>query len=316
MSPWRHRLLTWLLPGCLAILGCSPTVSRTAMPQQTDARTQGDGPAAAHCIGRFNFTLPAGWARQGQQQHIYLLKVWTSPLPAGVRVPDLLRQQAGAGAVVLREADLGSGISVINFRPAGAAEGPVLRALALRPLPSGVLLAQAETSTDRVGAAHEVISKLLPTYQAATPLGFCLEDGAVSIAPSRNERSRIAFAASGGLELSIQTETVSQPVPPPTPATEAEDARGVAMGGGKLQLLGLTERPAAGLNGWERRVQLQSAPDQAPRLIYSWISPGQPADGLNPHVLVQLKGPRSSEAALNQAWQQLLGSLARRPMRP
>lgn len=316
MSRWRHRLLTWLLPGCIGILGCSPTVSWTAMPNTSDDRSQGAGPTAAHCIGRFNFALPAGWTRQGQEQHIYLLKVWTAPAPASVRAPDLLRQQAGAGAVVLREVELGAGISVIDFRPAGAAEGPGMRALGARPLGAGVLMAQAETSTDRVGAAHEVIGKLLPSHQAATPLGFCLEDGALTIAPSRNERSRIALAATGGLELSIQTETVSQPVPPPTPATEAEDARGVAMGGGKLQLLALRERPVAGLNGWERRVQLQAAPDQAPKLIYSWLFPGQPADGLKPHVLVQLKGPRGSEAALNLAWDKVLDSLALRPARP
>ena len=314
-QPLHRRLLSWLLPGCLALLGCGPTHSVTTMPHTADTRPPGAGPESALCIGRFNFVLPAGWARQGQEQHIYLLKVWTAPAPAGMRAADLLRQQAGAGVVVLREAELGAGISVINFRPA-ASQGPGLRALALREHGPVALMALADTSTDRVAAAHEVISQVLPSHQAATPTGFCLEQGALTIAPSRNERSRVALAAAGGLELSVQTETVSQPVPPPTPATEAEDARGVALGGGKLQLLALSERSAAGLTGWERRVLLQPAPDQPQRLIYSWISPGQPADGLNPHVLIQLKGPRGSEAALDRSWQQLLGSLTRRPLRP
>jgi hypothetical protein len=269
-------------------------------------------PARLLCAGRFAFSLPAQWTRQGQQQSIYLLRVWTEPLPDKATPAQLLRHHAGqGGGTVTEQGGLAGGILLAHQRP--QPEGAGLRAVALLPQGGTMLLGQMETTAQRVDAAHQVMAQVLPSWRAQAETGFCLESGALTIAPSRNERARIAFSGPGGLSGWLQTETVAQPVALPDEASDAEDARGLALGGGQLKLLSRADRALAGLPGRERLVQVQAKPQAAPELIYTWDHAGAAADPLRPHIRLQLQGPADQKDQLAAAWALLSSTLARRP---
>ena len=269
-------------------------------------------PARTHCAGRFSVKLPPDWTVQGQQQSIYLLKVWTEALPERAAPPQLLRHHAGSGGgTVSDQAPLAGGILLAHQRQPG--ETTALRVTALLPQGGSMLMGQMDTTVQRADAAHQVISQVLPSWRAQSAAGFCLESGALTIAPSRNERARLALGAPPEMSLLLQTETVAQPVPLPNAEGDAQDARALAAAGGRLAVLAQTERTLAGLPGQERRLQLQADAKAAPLLLYRWEFGGAPADALRPRIQLQLQGPADRRAQLEQAWALATDSLARRP---
>jgi Tle cognate immunity protein 4 C-terminal domain len=269
-------------------------------------------PARSHCVGRFSFSLPQDWTRQGQQQSIYLLKVWTEPLPDRTTPKQLLHHHAGSGGgTVSDQPALAGGILLAHQRPQG--DGTALRVLALQPWGGTMLLGQMDTTPQRMDAAYQVIAQVLPSWRAQAQSGFCLESGALTIAPSRNERARMALGTSADVSLVLQTETVAQPVPLPDAEGDAQDARALAAGGGQLTLLGRAERTLAGLPGRERLLLLKADAQSAPQLLYRWEHGGAPADALRPRVQLQLQGPADQRPRLDQAWALVSASLSRRP---
>lgn len=273
-------------------------------PSHTHSRSAADAPTG-HCLGRFDFALPSRLAPTGREQRIYLVKVWSEPSTAGSdglwnqRKAEIERSAVGP-VTSFPLASLGS---AVWYQP--SAQYPDERRLFfMRPQTGHALFLEALASSGREKVAEQVVSRIAASYQPAVASGFCLGPGSLVIAPSRNERAQASFDG-GGVALSITMETVAA-------ADDGAATRGGAEG---IQVLSQGRRPIAGLDGAEERVSM--APDGDAKggetLVYTWVYPGQPGDGLRPRIRLKASAGEGSRAALESAWSALAQSLRQRP---
>jgi hypothetical protein len=315
------------------VLGTIFIASLARLPPESamsDVRTAASPNPEQHCVGRFDFALPAAMRSGGREQSLYLVRVWsesvdrsadpmkvwaqqTAPLrhaPDPMQPTPLLREVTlpGVGPAALYRTDAGG-------RP-GAPEQRKL--LSMKPFTDHAVFLESTLSEGHESAAAEVISQIARSYAPASANGFCVAHGAFLVPPSVDESARSAFEGAGGLSLSLETETVDVPMPPPTPEQVAADAAAVIADGGRLNILLQRERAAAGLAGQELRVAVtdkeavQKGSD--PELIYTWIFAGASrADALRPHISLTASAPSARRAGLDTAWEMLLNTLKRRP---
>lgn len=277
--------------------GCARTVTIAAIAaaaffparysvSESKAQTQ----AARQCAGRFDFMVPAALKPTGREQSLYLVKVWSEPQPASFPAP----KAAGA-----RKFELAGVGEAVWFQPS-ATYPKELRLVAMKPAAEHALFFEADATAGREANGEKVVSRLAAAFVPASPHGFCVEHGAFVIAASKNERARASFSG-GGVELSVQTETVGAP----------DDGQSTAGGAPGIRTLAKDRRMVAGLNGIEEKVEIAD-PAKGPRLAYTWIYPGEAGSGLRPRVLLKAGARQDQRAALDAAWAALTGSLQQR----
>lgn len=272
-----------------------------------------------HCIGRFDFALPAGLRSGGREQSLYLVRVWSEAAdPAADPVEGFGRRTATLRMdPAARELPLPDVGPALLHPPAAPARPGALKLLAMKPAGDHAVFLEAPVSAGRESVAADVVSQIARAYDPAAADGFCIGHGAFRLPPSKNERARTAFAGAEGLSLSVETETVAAPEPAATPDDVAADAAAVASDGGTLVVLLQGDRAVAGLPGRELRVALTDKEalqkGEEPLLVYTWVFPGGRADGLHPRVRLAASAPTARAGALDAAWDTLLGTLRRRP---
>jgi hypothetical protein len=172
--------------------------------------------------------------------------------------------------------------------------------LAMKPGQESALFLEASASAGRESVAEQVIAKVAAGFVPGSAEGFCLEHGAFVMRPSKNERARASFVG-GGVDVSVQTETVAAP----------DEGQAVPGGFSGIQVLAKDARSLDGLAGIEQRVRVTEK-DTKPMLTYSWIYPGQSADGLRPRIQLQATASDDHRRALDAAWKTLLDSWRQR----
>jgi hypothetical protein len=300
--PWRRRLCAALLAG-FAIQSLAGH-SMAATPASTPA------PALKHCTGRFDYALPAAFRFTGGQQSLYLVHVDAEPVPPGATADAALKRRLAAamgrnaGIAPMREFDL-AGVGPAAWMTLAPARPDLVTLLAMKPLPASgsALFLQVEGSAGREAVAERVSGKVAATWTAGSPQGFCTGPGAFVVAPSINERALASFEGAG-IELSIQTETVSEP---------ENDRDGTDLSAPGVHVLSNRRRSVAGFDGVEDRLQLADEHGGQQR-IYAWVFAGRAADGAAPRIRLTASADIGRTPALDAAWETLLGTLRPRPV--
>ncbi len=273
------------------------------------AATPASPPALKHCTGRFDYALPAALRFTGGQQSLYLVHVDAEPVPPGTTADAILKRRlatalgAGAGVVPVREFDL-AGVGPAAWMTLAPTRPDLVTLLAMKPLPDAgsALFLQVEGSAGREAVVERVFGKVAATWRADSPQGFCTGPGAFVVAPSINERALASFKGAG-IELSVQTETVSESGP---------DQDGADLAAPGVHVLSSRHRSAAGFDGVEDRLQV--ADDHGgQRRIYAWVFAGRAADGAAPRIRLTATTDLDHVAALDATWETLLGTLRPRP---
>jgi hypothetical protein len=299
----RH---TWLpIIRTMFILTVTITCAEYSM---SETQPHAQSKATAYCVGRFNFALPEEVVPGGREQHIYLTKVWTEtttgtdPLQAWAKHLTSIRQPAkpAQGKAIVKEFNLSSVGPAVWYRPSSINSDDRML-LAMKSGQSQALFLETDASAGHEQFAEQLIAAVAAGFVPNSLNGFCVQQGAILLEPSENERAFASFAG-GGVEVSVQMETVASP---DTSQNGGSDVQGI-------QTLNRHTRNVADLKGTEERVRITEK-NAKPELVYSWNYPGQAADGLHPHIHLQASAPEERRAALDAAWNSLLDSLRRRP---
>jgi hypothetical protein len=276
----------------------------------SETKSQTAPAMAAHCIGRFNFTLPADLRPAGREQRIYLTKVWTEATSAGV---DPLQTWARSLAPIkqpplsdtapklLREFNLAGVGPAAWYRPLPIYQDDLMLR-ATQPKQGFLLFLETDASAGREAIAEQGLTRLAAGFVPGSVEGFCVQHGAFVMRPSKNERANAGFSV-GGLHVAIQTETVAA----------ADDGQGDAGDVDGITTLTKQARNVGDFKGMEERVRITDK-NAKPALAYSWISPGQAADGLRPRIHLKASAPEDRQPALDATWKMLLESLRLRPV--
>ena len=316
----RRPIIGIIAASWLALMISEPVMSNT-----TTSVSSGREP---HCAGRFDFALPADLRTGGREESLYLVRVWSEAVSPSADPTEVwthhtapLRQAQGSMQPPRLQRDLtlpGVGPAALYRAVATVMPGAPEESkfLAMKPFLGHVVFLEASVSPGREPVAAEVISEIAGAYSPASANGFCVAHGAFLLPPSKNERARSAFEGMGGVSVSLATETVAAPMPASTSEDTADTAAALAADGGRLDVLLRRERAAAGLLGHELRLAVsdkeavQNGGD--PELIYTWIFPGESADGLRPRVRLAASAPAARRTELDSAWEMLLSSLKQR----
>jgi hypothetical protein len=268
-------------------------------------------PAQSHCTGRFDYALPATLRFTGGQQSLVLITVDSELSPPGTPASSAWKRRLasvltkpGRVAATMREFDL-AGVGPAAWRTLLPTRPDLVTLLAMKPLQASnaVLFLQFEASAGREPVVERVFGKLAATWTPDTPQGFCSGPGAFVVAPSMNERALAAFG-DASLELTVQTETVSEP-------DDGQSSGDALPPGG--QLLSKQHRSVAGFDGIEERMQIPDGKAGQHR-IYSWVFPGRPADGVAPRIRFTATAVSSRAADLDVVWNALMASWRPRPV--
>jgi hypothetical protein len=302
--PTRRRL-------CAALLATSILFAFSGQ-SMADTPSGVDHGAQPHCTGRFDYRLPAALRSSGSQQSLYRVNVEAVGWPHGLGAADVWRQRLAetiahpASAVLLsqREFEL-PGVGPAAWMRLTPARPDLATLLAMKPVPgsNASLFLRVDGATGRESVAQDVASQVAASYTPGSPNGFCAGPGAFVIAPSKNERALESFTAPG-IEVSIQTETVS--APDDGSSTDGDPLPGV-------QRLSKHPRRVAGFDGIEERTRI-TQPGAPTRLVHVWIFPGLAANGAAPRIRLAATGIDSRTAALDAAWEMLLDSWHQRPV--
>ncbi len=317
---FRHRQFIrkgTLILACLAFFQSEYSMSESK-PANTPNSINTRG-GLSHSVGRFDFVLPASWRLTGRDQRIYMLKVWnenidssTSPKQLWETHLSVLKSNATAlqPDALIREISLQGGLSGA-WSQASPRYPDDLKLLVMKPMADHTLFLEAEASVGRESIAEEVVAEVANGYVPSSPDGFSVGNGAFVMKPSEDEHAGSSFINEEGLELSIKTDTVAEPIAEISDSEDQGDAEAIREAGGKLQVLSKRPRVVADLPGQERRVQLKDK-EKKSELVYFWACPGQPSNGLQPRILIQGSSPLARRMALDSAWDQLLDSFRKR----
>ncbi len=266
-------------------------------------------PAEGYCTGRFGYALPQGFTRSVGERLIYLLNVSSEAIQPGEDTRNIFNRKraklmSGPHAGEVLEFDM-PGLGPAAWLATSTALPEEVTVLAMKPLPAGhLLLLDTDLDVKKKDLAQKFIVEIANTYVPHTTDGFCVGTGAFVIRPSMNERALDSFTAANGVDIQVQTETVSQP-------DDGESSSGDLPPGGKRLLK--QKRRVGGQKGIETRVQL-AASDDGPHLIYMWIFAGAAADGGAPRIRLVASGEVAHAPELNAAWETLLASWTQRPL--
>jgi hypothetical protein len=277
----------------------------------SETKPQSQSKVVAQCVGRFNFSLPAGVLPQGREQRIYTVKAWseaiapgTDPTQAWAKRLAPFREPAPSESAptFLREFNLAGVGHAAWYRPLAMYQDD-LKILAMNSRPGLVLFLETDASAGRdyESIAEQGIARLAESFIAGSADGFCIEHGAFVIRPSKNELTSAGFSG-GGVEVDVHTETVGPP----------SNSDGFNLDTKEVKTLKRSSRNVSGLSGVEDRVRITEQ-DKAPSLVYSWRYPGKSADGLHPYIYLQASAEVDHADMLEAVWEQLLVSWQQRP---
>jgi hypothetical protein len=282
--------------GVLGVLvGLAALACPTSRPHAPAPRADGEEVVA----GRFRFALPAGHAPSSRTQSIHTTKMWTTG-----------RDDAGAStqAPPSSQPALLPGVTAAWFDVGG------VRLLeATQAYPDHVVHVLRDAPAGKEAQAERLVVNLLRAYAPSSTTGFVIGHGAVRLGPAQQETVRLMLRATDAPErtLAFSTQTVARPVTNRFMDTAEEHATMRALGG-RVDVLLERARTVAGLPGHEIRLLL-APPGEAPRLRSTWHFPGVAGDGTAPEVTLVAYAPPAQRAALDDAWEVVLGSLARVP---
>jgi hypothetical protein len=276
---------SWVRGAGIAVIAAAAIFS--ARYSVSDSQVQGQ--SAKHCVGRFDFALPAALKPAGREQSIYLMKVWSQ---AQSGLPRLAGTE-------LRRFEL-AGVGQAVWLQPSAMYPKDLKLVATKPGEGHMLVIEAAASLGREQNAETTVARVAKGFVANSAQGFCIEHGAFVLAPSKNERALASFKG-GGVSLSVQTETVGTP----------DDGQSTAGDTPGVRTVSKERRMVAGLNGIEEKVEVSEKPKAL--LVYTWIFAGEPGSGLRPRIHLKASARQDERAALDAAWASLTGSLQPRP---
>lgn len=269
----------------------------------------------AICIGRFSLSPPPGWVLQARSQKMYLTDLDDAPPPVSGSsdpVMDRLRQGLPPKTPLIRRFEL-DGVGPAAWFGLGSADSFDRRLVVL----SGPLRMQLLSSKGREAQAERAMGMIAPGYRAGARTGFCLAHGAMHLEPSRNESTSLSLAAQAWPDtlLSLQTRTVDKPDETHPLAHPEAELAGLAGSGVSIRLSPQSSRTVAGLAGRELRGEMRASATAAPLRLYRFFHPGVGRQAGAPLMTLELDGPATERAALDQAWNALLDSLRPLPLR-
>jgi hypothetical protein len=281
-----------------------------AEPSMSETKPQTALPPAAHCVGRFNFALPADLTPTGREQRIYLSKVWSEATPAGADPQQAWARHlmqikqpppSDTAPKLLREFNLAGVGPAVWYRPLPMNQDDLML-LTTKPGQGFSLFLETDASAGLESIAEQGLTRLAAGFVPGSSEGFCVQHGAFVMRPSKNEQANAGFSG-GGVKVAIRMETVA--VPDDIHAGEG-DVAGITT-------LIRQARNVGDFKGMEERVRI-TAKNAKPALAYSWISPGQVADGQRPRIHLKASAAEDRQPALDAAWKVLLESLRLRPV--
>lgn len=302
-----------------ALLAATATLlaSRAQAGPPPTARSDAMDPTPnAICIGRFSLSPPPGWVLQARSQKMYLTDLDDAPPPpaAGSSDPvlDRLRQGLPPKAPLIRRFEL-DGVGPAAWFGLGSADSFDRRLVVL----AGPLRLQLLSGKGREAPAEKAMRMIAPGYRAGARTGFCLAHGAMQLDPSRNESTALTLAAPAwpGTVFSLQTRTVDKPDETHPLAQPEAELAGMAGSGVAVTLSPPSARTVAGLAGRELRGEMRASATAAPRRLYRFFHPGVGRQAGAPLMALELDGPATEQAALDQAWNTLLDAMRPVPLR-
>ena len=283
--------------------------------------------ATPHCIGRFQFALPAAFTLTNRSQSIYEVELSTEPLAAGglgtvwaSRIAKIGRQPAPSGAqqAIIRRFDLAPGAPAVWYfsNPSRAA---LVALEAAKAVGEHAVIANRGADLDKAELAallkggdpvvEQLVRVVLNDYTPSTKRGFCIGPGAiVNNEPGLNEDVRIAFRHPAIRDLTLRLQTMVVARPDTQTYSNLEEERRTSDPRIKINLLREQNRVAAGLTGKEMRVSV-AAPSQAPIVRFTWHFDGVAQKADQPTINVAGFAAERDQALLESAWETLLGSL-------
>ncbi len=274
-----------------------------------------------HRIGRFRFLLPRALAVRGRSQGLYRADVgtvdiapggadawWTARL-AGLRAG---KRPPGVADIVIRPLALGPGVQGVLYH-ANAETAVLQTVLAMKAFDDHLLFVARQTEAGGVPQIEKLVRGVVDAYVPGGREGFDVGRGCITSVPGVNEESRVALrhAALPDVELDFETHTVREPEKTDPLADIEHDRQRLSAGGGSLTVLRNQPRRAAGLDGMEGRllVRQKAAAGAAGLLRFSWSHPGLAGQALAPAIMIVATARPQDQAALEAAWDLMLGSL-------
>ncbi|WNG56716.1 hypothetical protein F0U59_19615 [Archangium gephyra] len=274
------------------------------------------------CAGRFGFMLPEELTLAGRSQSIYRVGVDTQTLVEGKTAQEFWKEKLrelearteGSGAPKERNVRAmipGASAAWYGANPMFPNDRTLL---VMKPQRGHVVLLQVEAEAGNEAIAEQLVAETVAAYIPEARYGFCVGEGAITSEVSINEQALANFVSARhpGLEVSISTQTVSQPRSD-HPLSDVEgDRQSFATRGDRLEVLRDGERTVAGKNGREGRVSLTSA-REGTMLRYTWFHPGGQARGDEPEILLKASAFDKHKAELEATWELLLTSMKQLP---
>jgi hypothetical protein len=285
------------------------------------------------CVGRFQFTLPDGFAAAGRSQSIYSVDVRTVPIPPSgpdeiwkqemIRIRGLAAPE-GVDTTVLSTPRLGPTVSAVWYHP-NPARKELLALDAAKPFRDHVLQLsrgadlrgmtnRPTEQRDAQATVERLVGNVIGAYVPQTNRGFCIGFGAITSKPSRSEQSLISFAHRSLPDIGIRFQTRTVATPDATTYSDLhEEARFAGVTGSQLTVLSEGNRLVAGFSGKEIRILV--TPRGGPAFVrFTWHFGGGPFKGDAPAIDILGSSPAQHRALLESAWDTLLQSMRGIPL--
>jgi hypothetical protein len=270
------------------------------------------------CAGRFAFRAPDSMRVVGRTASMYRTNVDVIPMTQGgidgywsARLAAIALTQP----LVPRRVALSGGTLGVWYR-SNRAFPNVLTLEVAKPLDRAIVVATREGEAGKEAVGEELAADIVNAYVPNAERGFCVGGGSIVLEPSQNEHARIALETPSepAIEIRVETQTVREPETTAYANTD-EDEEIARRHGGTLTSLRDAQRVIANMPGKELWVSA-AVPGEPPMLRYSWHHPGESGSSARPSVTVVGSARTSQRAALEAAWEAILGSMRAIPLPP
>jgi hypothetical protein len=286
---------------------------------------------STQCIGRFKFSMPAGFTT-GRSQTIYTVDVRTVSIAfssAQIIWKDELEQIAaikapeGVSSSIIKTFELQPGVPAVwYYRQSSSTDLIALKTM--KPFQGHVLIVsrgadlRARPDLDEQqtkGIVEQLVKNVVDAYTTQADYGFCLDYGAITSEPSINELTLISFTHPQlpRFDLRFETRTVSQP-DNETYSNLHEERAWLAGTQSKLTVLKNSQRMVAGMEGKEIRTSVASA--EEPGFVrFTWHFPGASRKSDRPAIDILATANIKNQKQLEEVWEKMLQSLQSIPIR-
>jgi hypothetical protein len=267
-------------------------------------------PAApkSYCVGRFNYQLPADLDSNGGEQSIHDIHLSVAAWQSAAGAPEAWRRAlaeaiphpSDPSITILPPRELAwPGVGPVAWIQRDPNPLKIAALLAMKPLPAAKssLFFHAEASVGREPIAQKIVTRIAASYKLGSPQGFCLGPGAFVIAPSDNESASTYITGPDDIQLIIETETTYDHED--YDSTDTSDEAGIHVTSKR--------RRVGSFDGMEERTRIAES-GEPPQLVYNWLFVGELESSVRPRIRLTASAPESHAAALDAAWNMLLGS--------